>query len=74
MSNFKRPANGQYRHYCGECARFAPVEHEYARGMGVCSFDDLPSGKVSLAYMMTAVWRDQYEGACPLFEGRADHD
>jgi hypothetical protein len=30
--------------------------------------DEPPKGKVSLAYMLTSVWKDQYEGACPLFE------
>lgn len=67
-TRFKRPKNGSFRNYCGECSKFTPQHHEYAQGMGMCNYDDRPTGTVSLAYMLTAVWKDQYEGACPLFE------
>ena len=65
---FKRPKNGSFAHYCGECAKWAPVEHEYGEGYGMCDYHIPPAGKYSLAYMLTSVWKDQYEGACPLFE------
>ena len=70
MSKFKRPRNGHFTRYCGECARWSPVKHEYCDGLGLCEYDETPSGVVSLGYFMSDVARDQYEVACPLFERR----
>ena len=66
---FKRPRNGHFAHYCGECAKWEPVDHEYVGpDYGRCKEIPAPDHAVSLAYFVTTLCRDQYEGACPLFE------
>ena len=65
---FRRPANGHFAHYCGECPAWVPCEDERLQGQGVCRHDEKPSGVVSFAYYLTHVCKDEYEGACPLFE------
>ena len=66
---FKRPKNGHFRNYCGECAKWTPTDHEYCDGLGTCDYDVMPQGTVSLAWFIGSFAHDQYDGACPLFEG-----
>lgn len=70
---FKRPKGGSFRHYCGECAHWAPVDEKrdperLLDGLGVCEYDGEPTNPVGIGYYMNHVCIDQYRGACPLWE------
>lgn len=70
---FKRPKGGSYRHYCGECAHWTAVDEKrdpehLLDGLGTCSFDEQPTKPVGIGYYMSSVCKDQYRGACPLWE------
>ena len=65
---FKRPKNGHFSRYCGECAHWTACDDERLKGLGRCEYVDEPTRPVSLAYYIADVCTDQYEGACQLFE------
>ena len=71
MAGFKRPRNGHYTRYCGQCRRWTPSDDERLRGYGLCEYTEVPDHAVSVGYWLSSVATDQYRGACPLFESKA---